>query len=53
MGYPSALDKAMILLEEPDRLQPRLDRDAGRVCTVSVGGVEKLIANFTIRTSQL
>lgn len=34
---PSAPDPVLIVREEPDRPQPRLDRDAGRGMAVTVG----------------
>jgi len=37
LGLPSAPDPAIILRDEPDRPQPRLDRDAGRGMAVTVG----------------
>ena len=37
---PSAPEKAMILHDEPDRPQPRRDRDAGNGMTISVGRVQ-------------
>ena len=37
MGLPSAPDPVLIVRDEPDRPQPRLDRDAGRGMAVSVG----------------
>ncbi len=37
---PSTPERSIILREEPDRPQPRRDRDAGRGMTVSVGRVQ-------------
>jgi len=37
LGLPSAPDPAIVVRDEPDRPQPRLDRDAGRGMAVSVG----------------
>lgn len=36
-GLPSAPDPAIIVRDEPDRPQPRLDRDTGRGMAVTVG----------------
>lgn len=36
-GLPSAPDPAIVVRDEPDRPQPRRDRDAGRGMAVSVG----------------
>ena len=41
MGCPSAPERAITLLEQPDRPQPRLDRDADRGYSVSVGRVRE------------
>lgn len=41
MGCPSAPEKAITVLEQPDRPQPRLDRDADRGYSVSVGRVRQ------------
>ncbi|KAK3658352.1 aspartate-semialdehyde dehydrogenase [Elasticomyces elasticus] len=41
MGCPSAPDNAILVMEEPDRPQPRLDREAGLGYTVSVGRVRE------------
>jgi len=37
LGLPSAPDPVIIVRDEPDRPQPRLDRDAGRGMAVTVG----------------
>ena len=39
LGCPSAPEHAVVVMEEPDRPQPRLDREAGRGYAVSVGRV--------------
>ena len=41
MQCPSAPEKAITVLEQPDRPQPRLDRDADRGYSVSVGRVRE------------
>lgn len=41
LGCPSAPEKAVTVLEQPDRPQPRLDRDADRGYSVSVGRVRE------------
>ena len=41
LGCPSAPDPAITVLEQPDRPQPRLDRDVGRGYSVSVGRVRE------------
>lgn len=41
MECPSAPEKAITVLEQPDRPQPRLDRDADRGYSVSVGRVRQ------------
>ena len=41
IGCPSAPDPAITVLEQVDRPQPRLDRDAGRGYSVSVGRVRE------------
>ncbi len=38
---PSAPEHAIFVFDEPDRPQPRLDRDVGRGYTVSVGTVRQ------------
>jgi len=57
-GLPSAPETSIRLLDAPDRPQPRLDRDAGRGMTVSVGRVRScpvldlrlvLVSHNTIR----
>lgn len=39
LGCPSAPERAIVVMEEADRPQPRLDREAGRGYSVSVGRV--------------
>ena len=41
LGCPSAPERAVTVLEQPDRPQPRLDRDADRGYSVSVGRVRE------------
>jgi len=41
LGCPSAPENAIVVFEEEDRPQPRLDRDLQRGYTVSVGRVRK------------
>lgn len=41
IGCPSAPDKAIVVMEEPDRPQPRLDRLTDRGYAVSVGRVRE------------
>ena len=41
LGCPSAPEKAITVLEQPDRPQPRLDRDADRGYSVSIGRVRE------------
>ena len=41
LGCPSAPEKAITVMEQPDRPQPRLDRDADRGYSVSVGRVRE------------
>lgn len=41
LGCPSAPEKAIVVMEEPDRPQPRLDRETDRGYAVSVGRVRK------------
>ncbi|ROT41714.1 aspartate-semialdehyde dehydrogenase [Sodiomyces alkalinus F11] len=41
LGCPSAPEAAIHVFDEPDRPQPRLDRDLGRGYTVSVGRVRE------------
>lgn len=41
LGCPSAPDPAIMVFDEDDRPQPRLDRDLGHGYTVSVGRVRK------------
>ena len=39
MGCPSAPEQAIVVFDEPDRPQPRLDRELGGGYSVSVGRV--------------
>lgn len=41
LGCPSAPEPAIQVMEEPDRPQPRLDRNAGNGYTVSIGRVRE------------
>jgi aspartate-semialdehyde dehydrogenase len=41
LGCPSAPSKAIVVMEEPDRPQPRLDRETDRGYAVSVGRVRE------------
>lgn len=41
LGCPSAPRPSIVVFDEPDRPQPRLDRDLGRGYTVSVGRVRE------------
>ncbi|KAL2056873.1 hypothetical protein ABVK25_002612 [Lepraria finkii] len=41
LGCPSAPERAITVMEQPDRPQPRLDRDADRGYSVSVGRVRE------------
>jgi aspartate-semialdehyde dehydrogenase len=41
LGCPSAPQNAITVMEEPDRPQPRLDRDTRKGYTVSVGRIRK------------
>lgn len=41
MGCPSAPEQAIVVMEEPDRPQPRLDRETHRGYAVSVGRVRE------------
>ena len=41
LGCPSAPEKAITVMEQPDRPQPRLDRDADRGYSVSVGRIRE------------
>ncbi|KAI1454322.1 aspartate-semialdehyde dehydrogenase [Annulohypoxylon moriforme] len=41
LGCPSAPTPSILVFDEPDRPQPRLDRDLGRGYTVSVGRVRE------------
>src|SRR5690349_21144299 len=39
LGLPSAPERPIVVRDEPDRPQPRLDRDAGRGMSVTVGRI--------------
>jgi aspartate-semialdehyde dehydrogenase len=41
LGCPSAPQNAIMVMEEPDRPQPRLDRDTQKGYTVSVGRIRE------------
>jgi aspartate-semialdehyde dehydrogenase len=41
LGCPSAPAKAIVVMDEPDRPQPRLDRETDRGYAVSVGRVRE------------
>jgi aspartate-semialdehyde dehydrogenase len=41
LGCPSAPNKAIVVMEEPDRPQPRLDRETDRGYAVSVGRIRE------------
>lgn len=41
LGCPSAPSRAIVVMEEPDRPQPRLDRDTERGYAVSVGRIRE------------
>lgn len=41
LGCPSAPENAIVVLEEPDRPQPRLDRETSRGYAVSVGRIRE------------
>ena len=41
LGCPSAPEKAIVVMEEPDRPQPRLDRETDRGYAVSVGRIRE------------
>lgn len=41
MGCPSAPEQAIVVMEEPDRPQPRLDRETHRGYAVSVGRIRE------------
>lgn len=41
LGLPSAPAQPIVVRDEPDRPQPRLDRDAGRGMTVTVGRIAR------------
>ena len=51
LGCPSAPEKAMVVFDEPDRPQPRLDRDVSGGYAVSIGRVREGAKNghFDIR----
>ncbi|KAG8529516.1 uncharacterized protein KY384_006153 [Bacidia gigantensis] len=46
MECPSAPEKAIAVMEEADRPQPKLDRDAGRGYTITVGRVREDPSGF-------
>lgn len=41
LGCPSAPEKAIVVMEEPDRPQPRLDRETDRGYAVNVGRIRE------------
>lgn len=41
LGLPSAPERPILVRDEPDRPQPRLDRDAGRGMSVTVGRIAR------------
>lgn len=41
LGLPSAPDPVIVVRDEPDRPQPRLDRDAGKGMAISVGRLRR------------
>lgn len=41
LGLPSAPERPIVVRDEPDRPQPRLDRDAGRGMSVTVGRIAR------------
>jgi aspartate-semialdehyde dehydrogenase len=41
LGAPSAPEKAIVVMDQPDRPQPRLDRETDRGYAVSVGRVRE------------
>ena len=41
LRLPSAPERPIVVRDEPDRPQPRLDRDAGRGMTVTVGRIAR------------
>ena len=47
-GLPTLPEKSVVLLDEQDRPQPRLDRNRGNGMTVSVGRVRKGIRYVTM-----
>jgi aspartate-semialdehyde dehydrogenase len=55
LGCSSAPEKAIVVFEEPDRPQPRLDRDISGGYTVSVGRVRegRKDGHFDIRFAAL
>jgi aspartate-semialdehyde dehydrogenase len=55
LGCSSAPEKAIVVFDEPDRLQPRLDRDISGGYTVSVGRVREAAkgSHFDIRFAAL
>ncbi|KAJ0287238.1 hypothetical protein COL922a_014323 [Colletotrichum nupharicola] len=48
LGCPSAPEVAIKVFDEPDRPQPRLDRDINRGYTVSVGRVREALSHNTV-----
>jgi aspartate-semialdehyde dehydrogenase len=46
LGCPSAPEPTIMVFDEPDRPQPRLDRDLGRGYTVSVGRVRRDVSEI-------
>ena len=55
LGCPSAPEQAIVVFEEPDRPQPRLDRDISGGYAVSVGRVREGVkrGHFDIRFAAL
>jgi aspartate-semialdehyde dehydrogenase len=41
LGCPSAPQRAIVVMDEPDRPQPRLDRETDRGYSVSVGRIRE------------
>ncbi len=48
LGCPSAPSRAIVVMEEPDRPQPRMDVDVEGGYAVSVGGLRKAKGSFDI-----
>ena len=46
IGCPSAPDRAIVVMDEPDRPQPRLDRETDRGYAVSVGRVREDVSGM-------